>query len=610
MVRKPTIAVFLISSVFIISGFLVVAGERQQLATPSTQPTPSTSQPDNGDSTVAADDEPDGSQPYRTSATGPSTPTIAPKVAAKTLAQATTTKLVPSFANGYMTIADKQYPIRNYEPAMTPNDPAAIQPWVTSTKLSQAWDTPAGNTPVLLAIIDTGVALGHQEFANRWFTNAGEQGSTGQEGVSALNCTARGLPISASCNQIDDDGDGLVDEEVGLASRENPSRLNCTDQGKPLDKSCNRVDDDLNDYTDDVTGWDFANMDNSVQAGELNPSGSGTTHGTRVTGVAAATGNNNVGIAGADWHSTILPIQALGDDATGDTYGVGRAILYAASMGADVINISLGSDLPDEYVREAIRIATQQGSLVVASAGNDGCNCMVYPGNYPEVLTVGSLDGTNPASFSSYGSNLDILAPGTGITTSSWSVGNPTSAYTSGNTGTSFSAPLVSGLMARLLSQQPTATPLQLIAALTENTNRTGLASTASRSDSLGYGKLDALAATSRITNANTTTQAYSFNIVSLGRTFSPGDLEVAGNYQAVYCDTGKLGTTPIYELNKTGNQIFTISPTEAWTAQQDGYTMALFFNVCLTQPQDTADSIRELNLNKEFRNINDYLKP
>lgn len=606
MLRKPTLAVFIISSASIIAGlFALTAHEPSQPSAP--QPEPTISQADHGE--VSSKDEANGSRPYQTSIKQPSPAKSSTSRQVASLAPATQTSV--HIANGYMTINDKEYPIRDYEPLMTPNDPAASQAWVASSKLNQAWDVASGSNPTLLAVIDTGVALAHQEFTNRWFSNSGEQGATGQEGISALNCTARGLPVSASCNLVDDDADGIVDEETGPASRENPSRLNCTDQAKPLDKSCNRVDDDLNDYTDDVTGWDFADMDNSVQAGELNPTGSGTTHGTRVAGLAAATGNNGVGIAGVDWQTKILPIQALSDDAQGDTYGVGRAILYAASMRADVINLSLGSVLPDEYVREAIRVATQKGSLVVAAAGNDGCNCMVYPANYPEVLTVGALDGTNPASFSSYGNNLDIMAPGTGIISSSWSAGNPTTAYTSGNAGTSFSAPIISGLMTRLLSQQPTATPLQLIAALTENSDRTGLDSTVSRSNNLGYGKLDAQTATNRMHTARSETQFYRFSNVSLGAALNPvSPLEISQDYQAIYCGTDKPGTTPIYELTKAGSQVFTISPTEAWTAQGDGYSTTPFFNACLSQPHDSISILRDINLNKEFRNINDYLKP
>ncbi|MGH8463015.1 MAG: S8 family serine peptidase, partial [Pseudomonas sp.] len=250
--------------------------------------------------------------------------------------------MVRDIENKYLEVDGVEYPLRTYELLLTPNDPLPNTSMVTNARLSQAWDTPAGDHQTVLAVIDTGFALAHEEFSGRWYVSPGESGSASSESTSSLNCTARGLPLSASCNLIDEDADGVVDNEDGGAFYQNPSRLNCTDQAKPLDKSCNRLDDDGNGYVDDTTGWDFANYDNLPQAGELNPAGVGTTHGTRVAAIAAATGNNAKGIAGVDWRTKILPIQALDDDSYGDTLGVGRAIRYAAAQGADVISLSLG----------------------------------------------------------------------------------------------------------------------------------------------------------------------------------------------------------------------------------------------------------------------------
>ncbi len=203
-------------------------------------------------------------------------------------------------------------------------------------------------------MIDAGFALKHQEFANRWYTNSGESGPTNVENPSKLNCTDRGLPVSQSCNLIDDNHDGIVDNETGSTSLQNPSQLNCTDQGLPIDKSCNLVDDDNNGFIDDVRGWDFANNDRSVQAGQTSPNGSGTHHGTYTTGVAAATGNNGVGIAGVDWGTTILPIQALDDSGSGSTISVANAIDYAVARHANVISMSLGSSADDPLVHHPL----------------------------------------------------------------------------------------------------------------------------------------------------------------------------------------------------------------------------------------------------------------
>ncbi len=477
---------------------------------------------------------------------------------------------------------------------------------MTNARLHQTWDIPSGSRQAVLAVIDTGFGLQHEEFTDRWYVNPGESGSASAEQPSLHNCTGRNLPITTTCNLIDEDSDGIVDNETGSTTYQNPSRLNCSDQNKPLSKSCNRIDDDGNNLVDDVSGWDFANHDNAAQAGELNPTGSGTTHGTRVAGVAAATGNNGRGIAGVDWQTKIMPIQALDDDSYGDTLGVGRAIRYAAAQGADVISLSLGTEFPDDYVRESIQQAIAAGSVVVAASGNDGCDCIAYPANYPEVVAVGASNTNNqPASFTSFGANLDIIAPGTQITTPSWASTNQTTAYASNVQGTSFATPLVSGLLTRILSQRSNATPLQLIAAMTENTNRAGLPANVPRNPQLGYGAIDGFRMTTRITTPRSLTYAYNLTPVSPGNFLTPSTpKEAAGNYIAQKCDTGLIGTTPLYELTRNKSQFFTISQVEASAAQLAGYRVKLFAEVCLQQPHDSPGPARNLNLFKEFRSI------
>jgi subtilisin family serine protease len=80
------------------------------------------------------------------------------------------------------------------------------------------------------------------------------------------------------------------------------------------------------------------------------------------------------------------------------------AVRYAADRGADVINMSLGSDESDDYLRDSILYAIKKGSIVVAASGNDGCDCISYPANYEVVVAVGASDGSNGRySFSNYG---------------------------------------------------------------------------------------------------------------------------------------------------------------------------------------------------------------
>jgi hypothetical protein len=190
------------------------------------------------------------------------------------------------------------------------------------------------------------------------------------------------------------------------------------------------------------------------------------------------------------------------------------------------------------------------------------------------------------------------------MTSSNWTAGNPTGAYVSGINGTSYSAPLVSGLLTRLLSQRPTATPLQLIAALTENSNRLTLASTAFRSNTLGFGKVDAQLATSRMATARTDSLAYELALVSRGSGLDANNpLEATNSYRSLYCGPDKLGTTPLFFLSKPDSELYTISQNEVWTAQAAGYSASLFAYTCLSQPHDAYGSVRLIDMFKEFRN-------
>lgn len=507
--------------------------------------------------------------------------------------------------NQVVTTNGQQYPLRTYRTQALPNDPFASQTWTTLANVEPSWDTPAGS-PTTLAIIDTGFALAHQEFSNRWYQNTGEVGATSSEAPSKLNCSDRSLAITKSCNLIDDNFDGIVDNESGVASDQNPSQLNCSDQSLPLNKNCNLLDDDANGLADDSRGWDFINYDRSVQAGQINPAGSGTTHASYVTGAAAATGNNALGIAGVDWYARILPLQAIDDDGYGNTLSVARAIDYAAAQNADVISLSLGSVEPDDLVRGAMQRAIAAGSVVVAAAGNDGCDCMLYPAAYPEALAVGALDtGGNPVSFSSYGAALDIMAPGTNFRVPTWTSGNQTSGYAAGIAGTSLATPVVSATLTRLLATRPGLTPLQLLAALGETTNRSGLATTTSRSNTLGFGKLDTFSALQRTINPTSEPLVYQLASVSQGEKLNPSaPAEPLSALKLHTCSSARPGSTPVYRLQKGSSDFFTISQSENAKAIAAGYISTFFAYGCLTQPHDIFTTIRTLNTPREFTNL------
>lgn len=360
----------------------------------------------------------------------------------------------------------------------------------------------------------------------------------------------------------------------------------------------NGIDDDNNGYVDDFQGWDFTNADNSVQTSLAG-------HATAVAGVAAASGNNGVGIAGVDWGTKILPLQALGDNGQGYNTDVANAIYYAADKGADVISLSLGTPDSDPVVRQAVHYAVAAGSVVVAAAGNDGCDCISYPANYPEVIAVGAADYAGKlATFSSYGANLDVLAPGINLYTSDWKPDTPTTGYAY-YSGTSLATPVISGLLTRLKSQQPGATPLQLTAAMLENTNRSGLAETVARDNKSGFGFVNAQRASQRMQTSYVPFQVYALTPVSQGNLLNPASpAEKTGTASAIQCENQQPGATPIYELTKKSQPFYSISTAESRQAVSQGYTSNILSYACLMQPQDRPQSIRAINIYKEFKNL------
>jgi subtilisin family serine protease len=498
-----------------------------------------------------------------------------------------------------MTDFGQQAEIKRYKTFATANDPLANQWWETNLNTPNTiWDMPEPIKQTIVAVVDTGFALKHEDLQDRYYNNAGEKGSANEEANSDLNCTDQGNILDMSCNNVDDNVDGIVDNESGPTTYQNPSLYNCSDQSKPLDKSCNRLDDDNNGYIDDVKGWDFVNSDPNPQAGELRQADDvNTYHGTMVAGIVGASANNSKGIAGIDWNAKILPLQVLDDDGYGDSMTVSKAIKYATDQKADVINISLGTDAPDIIILEAIEYAYDKGVIVVASAGNDGCDCMVWPARYDITLSVGSYqeNGTR-SSFSSYGQALDIMAPGSNIKSTNYTSAYPTNTYASGS-GTSFSAPVISGLISIIRANEPNITPLQLTALVTEMANK-NINANQHKTTQHGYGTINPTNLKDRILNPKIFEQIYSFSNVTNGGVFY-GNKNIASIYA---CPNNGAGTTNLYKSTKD-KYFYSTNQTDLRLANKNGYTNALEANACILMPKDKTNTIREINLSTETSN-------
>jgi subtilisin family serine protease len=146
----------------------------------------------------------------------------------------------------------------------------------------------------------------------------------------------------------------------------------------------------------------------------------------------------------------ILSVQVFSSELRGDSFTLAEAIVAAVDAGANVINLSLGSRGDSFLVRDAVEYALANNVALVAAAGNDAVDGLVYPARYDGVISVGCVDaGGRHVYFSNRGEELDIVAPGLGIAAAGLNDGMVSLS------GSSAAAPLVSGALAAVLSQNP-----------------------------------------------------------------------------------------------------------------------------------------------------------
>jgi subtilisin family serine protease len=277
---------------------------------------------------------------------------------------------------------------------------------------SAAWQAGDYGAGVIVAVVDTGVDIYHDQLKKQIAVNSGETG-----------VDANGN--SKADNGIDDDGDG---------------------------------------YIDNAFGYDF-----TVNAALT---GDNSYHGTHVDGVIAAEHTDTVAagsthVEGLAPKAKILPLAFLDSSGSGIMSDGVRAIEYAVAQGAKVINASWGGPTCSRSLRDTITGLSARNVIFVAAAGNSGSNIDRYP-EYPASLnlaaqlTVGATgDHGNMANYSNYGAAaVHLFAPGSSII--STLPGNVMGSLS----GTSMATPFVSGAVALLLSAVPDSTPAQVRAAL------------------------------------------------------------------------------------------------------------------------------------------------
>lgn len=340
----------------------------------------------------------------------------------------------------------------------TPNDPQfSQQSALQRIQMPAAWDVTIGSPDVTIAIIDSGTDFEHEDLAANLWTNPGETGTDAQG-------------RDKRTNGIDDDGNGKVDDWRGWDFIGNVTR---------------------SEY---LAGTIREDNDPKIRAGTVADE---MQHGTQTAGAATAVTDNGRGIASpAGFRCRYIPIKCGSDDPSlaGSVLRGYDAIVYAARLGASVINCSWGGPAGSPLEQQVIDQARALGSLVIAASGNDGLDLdqqQFYPACYAGVVAVGASNTAtdNVAGFSNFGSAVAFYAPGTSIRTTR--IGNT---YTAVD-GTSFAAPLASGVAALVRSLHPDWTLDQVAAQLRYTSDRFASISDANRPRY--YGRLNAARALS-----------------------------------------------------------------------------------------------------------------
>ncbi|MFC1624616.1 putative Ig domain-containing protein, partial [Candidatus Omnitrophota bacterium] len=328
---------------------------------------------------------------------------------------------------------------------------------------------------------------------------------------------------------------------------------------------------DASEIIDHMFGWDYAYNDN-------NPF-DGYGHGTHVSGTIAAVGNNSVGIIGVAPKARIMAVKGLDDNNSGFTSNLAQCIRYAADKGASVISNSWGnsSRTPSIPVAEdAIDYAYDNfGCVVVFAAGNEDDDVAYYsPPNYSKTIAVASVDHTDAkASFSNWGDEIDVAAPGVDIL----SLRSGVMEYRR-MSGTSMACPHVSGMAALILKKNPALSQEEVRDRICFFSDDLG---DAGKDIYFGYGRVDAYRATAvndlGISITSPADEDYIQDTVNIvGSAFVDSVLSEFQKYELHYAPSDNPGSTTLVTSSTTSVQNGTLGTWDTTSCSEVGYILTL----------------------------------
>jgi len=317
-------------------------------------------------------------------------------------------------------------------------------------------------------LAETSVLPNDPQFANQWGLR-----NTGQTINSIAGVAGNDINVAGAWDMTTGNANmkvGVVDTGIPLGASEFSGRL--------------------------VQGYDFVNNDNNPTDDQG--------HGSNVTSIVAAKGNNSSVMAGVNWNCRIIPVKSLDATSSGQYSWIASGITYCADSGAKVISMSIGGPSPSSLMFDAITYANSVGGIVVVCMMNNNNAVPYYPAAYDNVIAIGAINnrGKRAVPFcwgggSSFGPHIDFCAPGEMVLGLNYQNANTVTYWC----GTSQATPMVAGVISLMLSKNPNLTFTQIYNLLKATAKDTLGNSNPAFNDYYGWGRVDAAAVLTLVSN-------------------------------------------------------------------------------------------------------------